>query len=271
MTEPPDRSPDDAPRIRSRADETPKLKRFYRDVAVAPDAPANAPEAGAEGYAIELDGRPLRTPARAKLLLPTAALAEAIAGEWRAQGEEIDPRAMTLTRLANTTHDGIVPQPEPIRDDILAFAGQDLLCYRAEHPVELVEAQARLWDPLLDWAEHAFEARPVLTAGVMPVPQPEAVIAGARAHIAGLEAWSLGAVHVMTTLTGSAILALAHVDGAIGVDEAWSAAHVDEDWQIAQWGEDYEAAQRRAKRAGEMRAASRFVTLLRQGRHDSAL
>lgn len=265
MTE---RSDKAAPRIRSRADETPKLKRFYREVTVAAatDRPAGIEGDGNEavGYAVELDGRPLRTPARARLLLPTAALAEAVAAEWRSQGDEIDPRAMAMTRLANTTCDGIVSSPDPIRDDIVAFAGQDLICYRAEHPVELVARQAELWDPVLDWAEPIFGSRPRVTSGVMPVPQPEVVIAGVRRHVGELEPWSLGAVHVMTTLTGSAIMALAHVAGAMSVDEAWAAAHVDEDWQAAQWGEDYEAAERRRKRADEMRTASRFVTLLRQ-------
>lgn len=268
MTERDDANP---PRIRSRADEAPKLKRFFKDVAVTRRVTGEAGTASqTAGYAVELDGRALRTPARAQLVLPTAELADAIAEEWRTQPEVIDPRSMPLTRLANTTCDGIVPAPDAIRDDIVAFAAQDLLCYRAEHPTELAALQARLWDPLIDWAEQTFEARPLIAGGVMPITQPDSVVEGARAHIAGLEPWSLGAVHVMTTLTGSAIIALAHTTGDIDLDRAWALAHVDEDWQIAQWGEDYEAARRREARGVEMAAASRFVSLLRQGGEDNS-
>jgi chaperone required for assembly of F1-ATPase len=174
----------------------------------------------------------------------------------------IDPATMPLTRFANSILDGVIGREPEVRADILKYAGSDLLCYRAEGPASLVQRQAAAWDRVLAWAREAFNARLVLTAGVMPVAQPDHALAGIAAALEELDAYRLTSIHVMTTLTGSALLALAHSHGALTVDEAWAAAHIDEDWQIEQWGEDYEAAQRRQYRWSEMQAASRLLELV---------
>ncbi|MEL7047746.1 MAG: ATP12 family protein, partial [Pseudomonadota bacterium] len=214
-------------------------------------------------FAVLLDGRAIKTPKRQPLHLPTTELAQAIAGEWTAQGEHVAPQSMPLTKLANTTIDGILQQPEAIRADILAFSHQDLICYRADNPAQLVDRQAKAWTGFVKWAEQNFKSTIVLATGVMPVQQSDAFDHGARTWIAKLDAWALGPVHVITTLLGSAIIALALEDGACTPDEAWHSAHVDEDWQISQWGEDAEAASRRAFRAEEMKAATHFLDLCR--------
>ena len=230
-------------------------KRFYKAVTVA-ETPGS--------WQIQLDGRPVRTPKRGLLLLPTRALADAVAAEWEAQGATIDPRTMPLTKLANTTLDGIVGQEEPVRAEIVAYAGNDLLCYRAERPERLVELQHQHWDPLLIWVTERFGARLHATSGVMPVHQSEDCIARLRKAVAALDPFALASAHVITTLTGSAVLALAHIDGRLTAEETWAAAHVDEDFQIGQWGEDAEAKKRHDARHAEMLAASRFYALSRQ-------
>jgi chaperone required for assembly of F1-ATPase len=150
-----------------------------------------------------------------------------------------------------------------VRDEIVAFAGNDLLCYRAAHPEALAALQREAWDPLLAWARERFGAHLVTTVGIMPVEQaPEAVARLAEA-IGGFDAFALAACHVMTTLTGSALLALAHMDGRLTLEEAWNAAHVDEDFQISRWGEDAEAIKRRDLRKAEMTAAAQFFQLSR--------
>lgn len=226
--------------------------RFYKTAAV---------EAGGDGFTILLDGKPVRTPGRRPLVLPTQRLADAVAGEWNAQGEKIRPATMPLTRLANTVIDGIAGAEQQVRDDIAAFAGSDLLCYRADHPDRLVEAQNARWNPVLAWAEGELGAAFTVASGVMHVRQPEAVLEAVRRALAGRDAWALAGLHVITTLTGSALLALAHACGHIDAEDAWAAAHVDEDWQISQWGEDAEAATRRARRREELEAAVRLLAL----------
>lgn len=227
-------------------------KRFYKDVTVADE--------GGQA-AILLDGRPVRTPGKASLAVPVAALAEAIAEEWRAQGEEIDPRTMPLTKLANSAIDGVVGKEGPVVDDILAHAGSDLLCYRASGPEGLLALQAEHWDPVLAWAAGALSAPLSLAEGVMHVSQPEASIAALRAEIEGLDAFRLAALHVMTALTGSALLPLAVARHQLTPDQAWTAAHVDEDWEIGQWGEDAEAKVRRENRKRDFDAAARVLQL----------
>ncbi|MGE0613139.1 MAG: ATP12 family chaperone protein [Hyphomicrobiales bacterium] len=231
------------------------LARFYKTASV------DRAEEG--GFRVLLDGRPLRTPARNLLALPSRALAEAVAGEWNEQGEKIVASTMPLTRLANTVIDGIMGAGQQVRDDIAAFAGSDLLCYRAEHPEGLVKAQGAAWDPILRWARSALGADLAITAGVMHVSQPGAALEAVRNALARQDAWALGALHVLTTLTGSAVLALAHAGGHLDPEALWAAAHVDEDWQISQWGEDAEAMARRARRYGEMEAATRLLALSR--------
>jgi len=214
------------------------------------------------GFAVLLDGKPVMTPARRALAAPSCALAEAMAGEWQAQQDAIDPSRMPLTRLANVAIDAVADRPGPVAEEIEKYLGSDLLFYRAEAPQELVEMQAKHWNPVLGWARDALAARFVLGQGVMPVVQPrEAIAAAARAipH----EPWRLTAIASITTLTGSALLALALARQAMTVDAAWAAAHVDEDFQIERWGADEEAMRRREARGREFAAAARALEALR--------
>jgi chaperone required for assembly of F1-ATPase len=228
-------------------------KRFY--------AEATAGE-GEGGWRLLLDGRPAKTPGRNGLAFPTQALALVVADEWNAQAELIDPREMPVTRIANSIIDGVVPEPVPVADDIVKYAGSDLLCYRADGPQTLVERQAALWDPVLAWARDSLGARLILSEGVMHVTQPDQAIAALRRALPVGDGWRIGAAHVVTTLTGSALLAIALLHGRLTAEEAWDAAHVDEDFQIAQWGEDEEAAARRAVRRREMMAAAKVLAAL---------
>jgi chaperone required for assembly of F1-ATPase len=207
------------------------------------------------GHAVRLDDKPVRTPARRVLAAPTLALAEAIAAEWQAQKDVIDPAKMPLTRLANAIIDGVADTPLPVAEEIGKYLASDLLFYRAASPPGLVERQARHWDPILAWARQALGADFKLGEGVVYVAQPEAALAAARAAIPQ-EPWRLGAVHVVTTLTGSALIALAMARGALSADAAWEAAHVDEDWNMAQWGRDDMAMARREFRLAEFKAAA---------------
>ena len=227
------------------------LKRFYREASVG--------EAEG-GFALLLDGRRARTPAKKLLVAPSRALAEALAREWAEQGEMVVPAAMPLTRLINTALDGVVAAMTETRAEIAGFAGADLLCYRAEAPEALAAAEAAAFDPVLGWAEEALGAKFVLGRGVVHVRQPEGALAAVRAALAAFDSpFALAALHVMTSLTGSVLLALAVARGHLGAPEAWRIAHVGEDFQIAQWGEDDEAAARRAGRWREFEAAARVM------------
>lgn len=236
------------------AGESPPRKRFYKDVSLLENSPGDA---GAR-WRLLLDGRPVKTPNRNVLEVPSAELAEAVADEWRAQGELIDPSSMPITRIVNSAIDGVAGREAEVASDITAFAGSDLVCYRAEAPVELIARQAVAWDPVLMWARDVLGARFVLAEGVMPVAQPKEALEAFAGAIGKLDALKLCALHVMTTLTGSAVIALAQVRGALSVKAAWKAAHVDEDFQIEQWGEDAEAMERRERRRCEFEAASRI-------------
>jgi chaperone required for assembly of F1-ATPase len=232
---------------------TARPKRFYRTVSV---------DGAALAYRVLLDGKPIRTPARRELALPTRALAEAVAAEWEAQGEHVDPAAMPLTRLVNSALDGVAGREAEVRAEIARYAASDLLCYRAEGPAELVRRQGEAWDPVLAWTHEALGARLVVGQGIVAVTQPPPAVAVIEKALAPLDAFALAAHHVMTTLTGSALLALARGRGHLTAEAAWAAAHVDEDWQISQWGWDAEAKSRRDRRWGEMQAASRLLALL---------
>lgn len=227
-------------------------KRFYKNVSVAPDR-AQA--------AILLDGRPLRTPGKVPLAVPARILAEAIADEWRRQGDHIDPRTMPLTRLANTAIDGVVSNKNAVVADILAHARADLLCYRASGPEGLLVRQAEHWDPVIAWANDALGAPLNLAEGIVHVDQPEGSISAFAEEIGRLDTFQLTALHVITALTGSALLALAVAKDRLRADAAWTAAHVDEDWQISQWGEDAEAKARREARKAEFDGAVRMLAL----------
>jgi chaperone required for assembly of F1-ATPase len=235
-------------------------KRFYNGVAAAP-VPALADQDVAL-WCVLLDDRPLRTPAKSHLNVPTQALARAIAAEWRAQTTRIDPAIMPLTKLANSAIDGVRGQEHHVRADIVNFAASDLLCYRADSPRELICRQAEAWDPILEWTHATLGVRFVVSAGIMPVTQAPAATATIARALKPCDSFTLAALHVLTTLMGSALLALAHAHGRLSAEAAWAAAHVDEDWQIGQWGEDGEATARRARRWSELQAASRTLTLL---------
>jgi chaperone required for assembly of F1-ATPase len=224
----------------------PQRKRFYTTVGVA---------TGSDGFAIILDDKPVRTPSRRPLAAPTRQLAEAIAAEWAAQTDVINPMTMPLTRLANSVIDAVADRVEAVADDVAKYFETDLLFYRAGHPDALVEREARHWDPVLFWAADTLGAHFILAQGIVHVRQPDAAIAVARAALP-IEPWSIAALHVLTTLTGSALLALALLQGFLDEDRVWSAAHVDEDWNSEQWGIDGEVAARRAARLIDFKAAA---------------
>jgi len=242
------RQPDPDPMRRAQKNmRQPLLKRFYTAVDVAAEG---------EGFKILLDGRPVRTPAGTELILPTHAAARLVADEYNAQKEHIDPMTMPVTRLVNTAIDGVASEIQAVTEDILRYATSDLLYYRAEAPERLIKRQAEAWDPVLDWAETTFSVRFILAEGVMHVEQPRSTIAVIGAHLLPRrDPLRLTALHLMTSLTGSAILALAVEAGAIDPETAWQAAHVDEDWNISQWGEDAEATARRNARKRDMMGA----------------
>ncbi len=227
-------------------------KRLY-------DKAASVATAG--GHAVRLDGKPVRTPAGRVLAAPRAALGEALAAEWDAQPNAIDPAKMPLTRLANAIIDGVAERPAPVAAEVEKYLASDLVCYRAGTPRGLSERQARHWNPILDWAREALNADFALGEGVVHVAQPQATLAAARAAIPS-DPWRLGAVHAATTLTGSALIALALANGRLTVDEAWQAAHVDEDWNMEQWGRDEAALERRAFRFAEAQAAAKVLDAL---------
>jgi chaperone required for assembly of F1-ATPase len=221
-------------------------KRFYNRA-------ATVREDG--NYAVRLDDKPVRTPAGRSLAAPTVALAEALAAEWNAQRDVIDPARMPLTRLANAIIDGVADRPGPVADEVAKYLASDLVCYRANSPPGLAERQAQHWNPILAFARDALGAHFLLGEGVVHVTQPEPALAAARAAIP-CDPWRLGAVHTVTTLTGSALIALALARGQLTADEAWTAAHVDEDWNMEQWGRDELALERRAFRFAELQAAA---------------
>ena len=229
-------------------------KRFYKDVTIKDE------EGGAAS--LLLDGKPVRTPGKALLAMPRA-LADAAAEEWRAQQDRIDPSTMPLTKLANSAVDGVRGREQAVIDDILKYAGSDLLCYRAEGPKGLVASQTKHWDPVRAWAKSTLDAPLNLAEGVVHVAQPQASLERIRRALADLDPLSLAALHVMTTLTGSALIALAVLRGRLTPEQAWQAAHVDEDFQISQWGEDEEAKERRENRWRDFAAAARMLELLR--------
>jgi len=236
----------------------PLPKRFYERATVG---------AAADGFEVLLDGRPVNTPARRRLKVPSRALAEALAAEWAAQGETIDPSTMPLTRLANTALDGVADQMSAVEAELVKYAASDLICYRAGEPEGLVAAQANAWDPVVAFVRDRLGGRLALAEGVMFVAQSEATLAALTAavrHWMGqgpAAAFRLAALYEMTTLTGSLALALALAHGAMPLDTVWAAAHVDEDFQMRTWGADAEAQARRARRFVDMRAAASMARM----------
>lgn len=237
-------------------------RRFYKEAVAAP-VPG--------GFAVLLDKRSARTPAGATLIAPSEALAQALAAEWDAQGEQIDPAAMPLTRLTNSALDGVAARLAEVEADVAKYAGSDLICYRAGEPEALARAEAEAWDPLARFARETCGARLILVEGLVFRPQPEAAVAALAAAIrdyvgAGAAApFRLAALHAMTTLSGSCVIALAVARGEIDADAGFAAAQVDEDCQMRVWGADSEALARRERRLGEMRAAAQMARLAGAG------
>lgn len=230
-------------------------KRFWKEATV---------EREAEGFGVRLDGRPVKTPAKATLLLPSRALAEAAAAEWDAQEEKIDPATMPVTRAANAAIDKVRVQFAEVAGLIAAYGETDLLCYRAETPQELADRQAEAWDPLLDWADAALSARLTATAGVMHIAQPEEALNPLRARVHGLNHFELTALHDLVGLSGSLVIGLAALDGWADADTLWHLSRIDEAWQQEQWGLDEEAAEVAAKKRVEFAQALRFYKLLQE-------
>ncbi|MFD1696899.1 ATP12 family chaperone protein [Roseibium aestuarii] len=222
-------------------------KRFYQ---VATHAAVEG------GFTVHLDGRAVKTPGKAPLVVAAEPLARAMAAEWQAQEKVIDPGQMPLTRIVNSAIDAVALRQAEVADDAAKYCGTDLLCYRADGPDALVERQRRHWDPVLAWAEELLGGRFVLIEGLIHRSQPESLLKAYRARLDGLDPLRLAAFHTAVTLTGSAVLALALAEGRLTPDETWSAAHVDEDYNIDLWGQDAQAAQIRAYKKAEFDAAS---------------
>lgn len=230
----------------------PRRRRFYARAGIA-ETP--------KGFSITLDGKPVRTPSRRSLAAPNREIAEAIAAEWDAQNEIIDPVTMPVTRLANSVIDAVTDRAEAVADDIARYFHSDMVFYRASHPDALVAREAEHWDPVLFWAADTLGAHFILTEGIVHVGQSDQAVAAARAALP-TDPWPLAALHLVTTLTGSALLALALMQGVLNEDQVWAAAHVDEDWNIEQWGVDEEVAARRLARFLDFRAAAGVLKAL---------
>ncbi len=226
------------------------MKRFWKDVAV-------------EDKAILLDGRTVRTPARAPLILPTGALAHAVADEWRAVGDTIDPRAMPLTGFSNAAIDKVAPDVAGFAAGLATYSETDLLCYRAENPPELAARQAEIWDPLLDWARTRYDIAIVVTAGIVHRAQPPETLARLSGAIAARTPFELAALSPVVSIGGSLVVALMLAEDAIAPDAAFDATHLDELWQAELWGEEWMAADARALRRADFVNTARMLTLLR--------
>lgn len=229
------------------------MKRFWKQVSVAEEG---------EGWGVRLDGKPLRTPARAPLLVPSEGLARAIADEWSEAGEEIDARAMPLTGLANAAIDRAAPAKGVFAEGLARYAEADLACYRSDNPEKLVERQTNSWDPLLAWARRRFDIDFVITSGVTHVAQPPATVERLAHQVAALDAFRLAALSPLVTIGGSLIAALAVMEGAMTPEQAWDVVSLDERWQLEQWGNDAEAEATLETRWRDFQSAARFLELL---------
>lgn len=230
------------------------MKRFYKEAKIVP---------AADEFAIELDGKPLGTPEKRALIVPTLRLAEAIAGEWQGQGITVKPLSLPLTRLVSMALDRVSPRRAAVIAEIAKYATTDLLCYRADGPRELVERQQQIWQPLLDWAEARLDAAFAVTQGVTPVAQAPTTLAAVERAIAAHDALRLVALHLATTACGSVVLGLALLAERISAEEGFAAAQLDETFQIERWGEDAEQTKTRAALKEDIALAARFAALLR--------
>jgi chaperone required for assembly of F1-ATPase len=230
------------------------MKRFYKEAKVT---------AAGDEFGVQLDGKPLLTPGKRALRVPSRALAEAIAAEWQGQGVTVKPLELPLTRLVSTALDRVEPRNADVIGEIAKYATTDLLCYRADEPRELIERQAQIWQPLLDWTEARFAAPLTVTQGVLPVTQDPATLAAIERAIAAHDSLQLVALHLATTACGSVVLGLALLAERLSPEEAFAAAALDESFQIERWGEDVEQTQRRAALKEDIALAARFAALLR--------
>lgn len=229
------------------------LKRFYKQAAAA---------AHSDGFAVHLDARAVKTPAGKPLAVPFQGLAEAMAAEWRAQGEEIVPASMPLTQLASTALDRVGPERAAILEQLAHYAGTDLLCYRAESPADLAARQAKAWQPLLDWAAESLGARLVTTAGLLAVEQPPEALAALAARLEGYDVWRLTVAQAACAACGSLVLGIALTEGRIDAAQAFELSQLDETYQIEHWGEDWEATRRRDALKRDLAAAERLRGLV---------
>jgi chaperone required for assembly of F1-ATPase len=232
-----------------------KTKRFWSRAEVA--------ETG-EDFAIRLDGRPVRTPLKSEVAMPSRALAEGVAAEWMAQGEVIDPLSMPLTRAVNAAIDKVRPQHREVALGLAGYAETDLLCYRADGPDALIARQDAAWDPMLDWASGSLGARLVTTAGILPVAQPANAVEALRRRAMALSEWELTALSEFVSLSGSFVLGLAAMEGH-DLADLWDRSRIDETWQIDRWGEDEDEAARVAARRRDFLQAGTYLSLLREG------
>jgi len=229
------------------------MKRFWTDVEVKA-------EDGAWG--VRLDGRPIRTPARATLTVPSEALARAIAEEWRSVRDDVDPRAMPLTGTANAAIDRVEPEGQGFAGGLARYAEADLACYRSERPPGLVEQQSKAWDPLLAWARRRYDVDFATTTGLLHVRQPQATIERLAHAVAALDSYRLAALSPLVTIGGSLIAALAVLEKAISAEEAWNSVSIDERWQLEHWDSDFDAELALENRKEDFFAAARFLNLL---------
>ena len=234
------------------------MKRFYKDV-------ATARKDDEEAYEVLLDGRSVRTPMRRPLQVPGASLANAVAEEWRTQGDEIDVESMPMTRISATAVDRVADDREGYIDQIAAFGGTDLVCYRAQAPAELVDRQARVWQPMLDWAAETFGGELIVTDGLLPVDQPSDSLARLRAAVADHDLYELAALGVATSASGSVVVALALSKGHVDATTAFDVSQLDESYQVEMWGEEADAQARRDVLRAEIDCSATFLELLRTG------
>ncbi|MFC2968896.1 ATP12 family chaperone protein [Acidimangrovimonas pyrenivorans] len=230
-------------------------KRFWKETQVVP---------AEGGWTVQLDGRAVKTPAKAPLVVPTRALAEAIAAEWQAQEDKVDPATMPFTRAANAAIDKVTVQFDEVAAMLASYGDSDLLCYRAEGPEGLVARQAEAWDPLLDWVAEAFGAPLTPVSGVMHAAQPEQSLKALEARVRALTPFEMTAFHDLVTISGSLVIGLAAVEGRAGTDVLWPLSRIDEDWQAEQWGRDDEAAEHAELRREAFEHAGRFFDLTRR-------
>ncbi len=236
-----------------------KFKRFYERAA----AEAGPPDAAGGGFRVLLDGKAIKTPAKAEMTLPNQALAEAIAAEWQAQGEEVEVQSLVLTGLAWAAIDRVGPGREQVIEELAGFGAHDLLCYQAESPADLIARQGERWQPLLDWAARTLEAPLAVTVGVVSIEQPPKALAALREAVAARDDFELTVLSAAASAAGSLVIGLALLAGRIDAAAAFEAAQLDESYQLERWGEDPEAVRRRAAIEAELETAARFLALLR--------